>query len=67
MMPRNDNARLVGAGAIDKNQHPAGISASPILIHACDYWSSGGRCGNPETRRYINSWRCVAHTMDLIA
>jgi hypothetical protein len=33
-MPGNDNARLVqGAGAIDKNQHPAGISASPSLIH----------------------------------
>jgi hypothetical protein len=33
-MPGNDNARLVqGAGAIDKNQYPAGISASPSLIH----------------------------------
>jgi hypothetical protein len=29
--------------------------------HACDYWSGGGYCGNPETRRYINGWRCVAH------
>jgi hypothetical protein len=35
MMPGNGNARLVGAGAIDKNQSPATgrISASPSLIH----------------------------------
>jgi hypothetical protein len=32
-MPGNDNARRVGAGAINKHQDPAGISASPSLIH----------------------------------
>jgi hypothetical protein len=32
-MPGNDNARRVGAGAIDKQQDPAGISAFPTLIH----------------------------------
>jgi hypothetical protein len=34
-MPGNDNARQVGAGAIDTNQSPATgrISASPSLIH----------------------------------
>jgi hypothetical protein len=66
-MRRHDNGPLGERAAIDKNQHPAGISASSILIHACDYWSSGGRCGNPETRRYINSWRCVAHTPAAVA
>jgi hypothetical protein len=35
-MPGNDNARLIGAGAIDTNQHPAGISASPTLPPAAD-------------------------------
>jgi hypothetical protein len=35
MLPNNDNARQVGAGAIDTNQSPAAgrISASPSLIH----------------------------------
>jgi hypothetical protein len=33
-MPGNDNARLIGAGAINTNQHPAGISATPSLIPA---------------------------------
>jgi hypothetical protein len=33
-MPPNDNARRVGAGAINTNQDPGdGISASPSLIH----------------------------------
>jgi hypothetical protein len=35
--------------------------------HACDHWSNGGRCGNPETRRYINGWRCAAHTPAALA
>jgi hypothetical protein len=33
-MPGNDNARRVGAGAINKHQDPGdGISAFPTLIH----------------------------------
>jgi hypothetical protein len=35
-MPGQDNARLVGAGVINKNQSPAGISATPILIPTND-------------------------------
>jgi hypothetical protein len=34
---------------------------------ACDYWSNGGRCGTPETRGYINGWRCAAHTPAALA
>jgi putative DNA primase/helicase len=34
---------------------------------ACNYWSNGGRCGQPETRRYLNGWRCVAHTPAALA
>jgi hypothetical protein len=34
---------------------------------ACDYWSNGGRCGKPETRRYINGQRCAAHTPAALA
>jgi hypothetical protein len=33
-MPANDNARRVGAGAIDRHQDPGdGISAFPTVIH----------------------------------
>jgi putative DNA primase/helicase len=34
---------------------------------ACDYWSNGGYCGSPEVRRYINGWRCIAHTPARVA
>jgi hypothetical protein len=36
------------------------------VYQAFGHWS-GGYCGNPETRRYINGWRCTAHTPASVA
>jgi putative DNA primase/helicase len=32
----------------------------------CDFWADGNRCGNPDSRRFVNGWRCVRHTPDAI-
>jgi hypothetical protein len=61
-MPGNDNARLIGAGAINKNQHPAGISASPTLPPAADITALCqayvvllvGRSGNYVRKPYVS-------------
>jgi hypothetical protein len=30
--------------------------------NACDYWTDGNYCGDANTRRYMNGWRCIKHT-----
>jgi hypothetical protein len=49
-MSPNDNARLGGAGAINKNQDPGGISASPSLlpVDPLRHDPLCGRCEGPS-------------------
>lgn len=28
---------------------------------ACNYWTDGNYCGDANTRRYMNGWRCIKH------
>jgi hypothetical protein len=44
-----------------------GAEPATAVNRDCDYWVNGGYCGNPKTRRYINGWRCAAHTPAAIA
>jgi Bifunctional DNA primase/polymerase, N-terminal len=32
------------------------------IVRSCDYWSDGSYCGAAEARRYMNGWRCPAHS-----
>jgi hypothetical protein len=34
--------------------------------NACDYWTDGNYCGCPFTRRYMNGYRCIKHTLAAI-
>jgi hypothetical protein len=36
--------------------------ACDVTRSACDWWADGCYCGDLNTRRYINGWRCIKHT-----
>jgi Bifunctional DNA primase/polymerase, N-terminal len=37
------------------------------LVRSCDYCSDGSYCGAVKARRYVNGWRCLAHTPAALA
>jgi putative DNA primase/helicase len=38
-----------------------GRSARSSDARPCDFWVAGDYCGDPDTRRFVNGWRCVRH------
>jgi hypothetical protein len=62
----DDSAGVAGVAGIDYGQsqdgQPSANGHAPASAGPCDLLLDGDYCGNPDTRRFMNGWRCVQHS-----
>lgn len=61
--PDSPDAPDTGRGVTDllhTNGH------TPAFANQCDFRTDGNYCGEPDTRRFMNGWRCVRHAPEAI-
>jgi 5S rRNA maturation endonuclease (ribonuclease M5) len=50
------------SSVLTDSTQPEALFPNSNVGPSCGYWTDGNYCGDANTRRYMNGWRCVRHT-----